>query len=186
MHLYQQSERCHDNPNEPGKTIQLKIQSDLNSEHLTQTIRELMEEKYDLGEVTRIKEVLGGYCNKSFAVWMSLNDRSHRYFLRLYQPNAIKSEILFEHALLNYLRSNGFTLAADILACRNGETLVSTPAPENHSGSKALWALFEFLEGEDKYSPYPRRTEINPGTQAGTRKVEAGNRLSISDPRVMN
>ena len=29
---------------------------------------------------------------------------------------------------------------------------VCTPPPENHLGTKALWALFEFLEGEDKYS----------------------------------
>ena len=43
-------------------------------------------------------------------------------------------------------------LAAAIVPCRNGTTVVHTPPPENHSGSRALWALFEFLEGEDKYS----------------------------------
>jgi homoserine kinase type II len=130
----------------------MELHSDLNNEHLTETIRGLMEENYDLGEVRRVKNIFGGYCNKSYAVWMSANDRTHRYFLRLYQPKAIESEILFEHALLNHLRSNGFTLAAAIIPCRNGATMVNTPAPENHRGDTALWALFEFLNGEDKYS----------------------------------
>lgn len=131
---------------------QMELHSDLNNERLTETIRGLMEENYDLGEVKRVKNILGGYCNKSYALWMSANGRTHRYFLRLYQPKAIEGEILFEHALVNHLRSNGFTLAAAIVPCRNGATVVHTPAPENHRGSIALWALFEFLDGEDKYS----------------------------------
>lgn len=131
---------------------QMELYSDLNSERLTETIRGLMEENYALGEVKRVKNILGGYCNKSYAIWMSANDRTHRYFLRLYQPKAVEGEILFEHALLRHLRSNGFTLAAAIVPCRNGGTVVHTPAPENHGGSIALWALFEFLDGEDKYS----------------------------------
>jgi homoserine kinase type II len=130
----------------------MEPQSDLNNERLAETIRRLMEENYDLGMLTRIREILGGYCNKSYAVWMSADDRIHRYFLRLYNPNVIENEILFEHALLKHWRSNGFTLAAAIVPCRDGATVVNTPPPENHQGTKALWALFEFLEGEDKYS----------------------------------
>lgn len=118
----------------------------------TEIIYRLIEENYDLGQVTRIKEVTGGYCNKSYALWMSTGDHSHRYFLRLYNPVVIENEILFEHALLRHLRSKGFSLAAAIVGCRNGDTLVETPPPENHRGTRAFWALFEFLEGEDKYS----------------------------------
>ena len=130
----------------------MDLQSDLNNERLTETIRRLMEEYYDLGKLTQVKEILGGYCNKNYAVWMSANDHAHRYFLRLYNPNVIENEILFEHALLNHLRSNGFILAATIVPCRNSATMVHTPPPENHQGKRTLWALFEFLEGEDKYS----------------------------------
>ena len=127
------------------------LQSDLNNERLTKTIRPLMEENYDLGKLTRVKELLGGYCNKSYAVWMSINDHTQRYFLRLYNPNVFENEILFEHALLNHLRLNGFTLAAAIIPCRNRATVASSSPPENHRGTRAFWALFEFLEGEDKY-----------------------------------
>ena len=130
----------------------MELQSDLNNERLAETIRRLMQENYDLGKLARVKEILGGYCNKSFAVWMSTGKRVNRYFLRLYNPNVVENEILFEHALLKHWRSNGFTLAAAIVPCRNGATVVHTPPPENHRGRKVLWALFEFLEGEDKYS----------------------------------
>jgi homoserine kinase type II len=130
----------------------MELQSELNDECLTETICRLMEETYDLGKLIRVKEIIGGYCNKSYAVRILADDHTHRYFLRLYNPNVFENEILFEHALLNHLRSNGFTLAAAIVPCRNGATVVHTPPPENHRGRRALWALYEFLDGEDKYS----------------------------------
>jgi homoserine kinase type II len=127
------------------------IETELNNDRLTETIRCLMEENYDLGKLTRVKEILGGYCNKSYAVWMSANDHTHRYFLRLYNPEVLENEVMFEHALVKHLRSNGFTLAAGIIPCIEGTTLVETPPPDNHSAKRAIWALFEFLEGRDKY-----------------------------------
>jgi homoserine kinase type II len=130
----------------------MAVQSELNNERLTQTIRELIDENYNLGKLMCVKEVFGGYCHKSYALWMSADDHTDRYFLRLYNPNVIENEILFEHALLNHLKSNGFTQTAAIILCRNKATLAHTPPPENHRGRKALWALFEFLDGEDKYS----------------------------------
>lgn len=130
----------------------MALHQDSGREHLFETITKLMEENYDLGRVIWIKEVLGGYCNKSYAVRMSAGKGEQRFFLRLYQPKAVESEILFEHALLNHLRANGFNLAAAIIPCRNGTSIVKTPAPEKHQGETALWALFAFLDGEDKYS----------------------------------
>ena len=35
----------------------MELQSDLNNERLTETIRSLMEENYDLGKLTRVKEI---------------------------------------------------------------------------------------------------------------------------------
>ena len=67
----------------------MELQSGLNNERLTETIRRLMEENYALGKLTRVKEILDGFCNKSYAVWMSTNDHAHRYFLRLYNHNVI-------------------------------------------------------------------------------------------------
>lgn len=130
----------------------MELVSEIKDKQLTEIIRRLMEEKYALGRLTRVREVLGGYCNKSYAVWMSSLENSRRYFLRLYNAKAVEKEIRFEHALVSHLRSNGFTLAAPVIAASDGSTLVRTPAPQHHGAPEALWALFEFLEGEDPYS----------------------------------
>ena len=115
-------------------------------------IRRLITKNYDLGEVKRIREVSGGYCNTSYAVWMVNRGQKNQYLLRLYNPGTAKSEIVFEHALLNHLKSNGFSLAAAVIECRDNETLVQTPPPDGHRGRVAYWAIFEFLDGEDRYS----------------------------------
>lgn len=120
--------------------------------HLTEVIGRLLAEYYDLGKLIRIEVISGGYCNKSYLVWMAEEKKQHRYVLRLYNPNAAKHEIQFEHDLQNHLRSQGFTCAAAILPCRNGGTLVCTESYGIQQGPKAYWALFDFLEGEDKYS----------------------------------
>ena len=130
----------------------MEPRSELKTGGAVERIRRLMEDNYDLGKLTRTKVILGGCCNKSYAVWMSVNDGVQQYFLRLYSPNAIEKEIRFEHALVNHLRANGFTLAAGVVPCKHGDTLVVTPPPADHPGDQAFWALFEFLEGEDTYS----------------------------------
>ena len=106
----------------------MELQTNPVNELLTETIRCLMEENYDLGKLTRVNEIPGGFCNKSYAVWMSNNDHADRYFLRLYNPAVIENEIRFEHALLNHLRSNGFTLAAAVVPGRNNKTVGVHPA----------------------------------------------------------
>jgi homoserine kinase type II len=130
----------------------MECRSNLSDDALTDTIRQLVESEYDLGHVHRIKEILGGYCNKGYALWLQSKNQEDKFFLRLYNPNIDEKEIQFEHALLIHLQSNGFDLAARIIPCRNKSTLVQTPAPEDHPSEKALWALFKFLEGEDKYT----------------------------------
>lgn len=130
----------------------MDIHSELNDVTLTRMIAHLMCDEYDLGEPRHIKEILGGYNNRSFAVQMYSKEGVKRFFLRLYNPGVLESEVLFELALLEHFRANGFTLAAASLPSRNGQTLMITPAPDCHEGSKALWVLFEFLEGEDKYT----------------------------------
>ena len=88
------------------------ILSDLNNDQLTAQIQRIMEAQYDLGTLTRIKEIFGGFCNKSYAVWMSREDTHQKLFLRLYNPGVVESEIRFEHALVSHLRREGFELAA--------------------------------------------------------------------------
>lgn len=123
-----------------------------NNESLAETISRLIEDNYDLGKLNHVQEIVSGYCNKSYSVWMSRGDKICRYFLRLYNSNTSKQEILFEHCLLNHIKSNGFTLSASIVPCRNGATFAHTASPDEQQNDKLFLALFEFLEGEDKHS----------------------------------
>ncbi len=127
----------------------MKVDSDLNDAQLTTQIQTIIEKQYDLGELTRIKEILGGYCNRSYAVWVGIQGQSKKIFMREYNPNIVESEIRFEHALLNHLRQNGLDIVSGVIPCRDGSTFVKTSI----QGQKATyWGLFEFLEGEDPYT----------------------------------
>ena len=125
------------------------MQSDLKDKQLTTQIQAIVEKQYDVGPLTRIKEIFGGYINRSYAVWMDQQGRSRKFFMREYNPSIAESEIRFEHALLNHLRKNGLDIVSGPIPCRDGSTFIKTSA----QGQKAtFWGLFEFLEGDDPYT----------------------------------
>ncbi|MBW1866470.1 MAG: phosphotransferase [Deltaproteobacteria bacterium] len=127
----------------------MNIQPDLKDRQLTTQIQAIVEKQYDLGALTRIKEIFGGFVNRSYAVWIGQHGRAKKFFMREYNPNIAESEIRFEHALLNHLRENGLDIVSGVIPCRDGSTFVKTSV----QGRKATyWGLFEFLEGDDPYT----------------------------------
>jgi len=127
----------------------MNIQSDLKDNQLTTQIQAIIEKQYDLGPLARIKEIFGGFVNRSYAVWIGRPERLKKFFMREYNPSIAESEIRFEHALLNHLRQNGLDIVSGVIPCRDGSTFVKTSV----QGQKATyWGLFEFLEGDDPYT----------------------------------
>jgi homoserine kinase type II len=127
----------------------MSIQSDLKDRQLTTQIQTIVEKQYDVGPLTCIREIFGGFINRSYAVWIDQQGRSKKFFLREYNPGIAESEIRFEHALLNHLRQNGLDIVSGVIPCRDGSTFIKTSA----QGRKAtFWGLFEFLEGDDPYT----------------------------------
>ena len=107
---------------------------------------------YELGELLHSEELHGGYVNRSFAIRTKLNDRQSKYLIRRYNPAIAENEIRFEHALISYLKANGFDLAAGVISSKTGDSYVRrerTLAGQRHT---EFWAVFEFLEGEDRYT----------------------------------
>ncbi len=76
--------------------------------------------------LTRIREIFGGFVNRSYAVWMGQQGRSKKFFMREYNPGITESEIRFEHALVDHLRQNGLDIVAGVIPCRDGSTFVKT------------------------------------------------------------
>jgi homoserine kinase type II len=113
---------------------------------LRQQLVELMEEFYDLGRVQEVYEIFGGYVNRSYGLVVQRGGIRKDYFLRNYKPGIAEHEIKFEHALITHCAARGFTIAARVIANRQGATYIK-PAK-----GKSFFAVYEFLEGEDKYT----------------------------------
>ena len=112
----------------------------------------IVKAHYELGELLHSEELHGGYVNRSFAIRVKRNGGQIKYLIRRYNPAIEENEIRFEHALISYFKANGFDLAAGVIPSKTGGTYVKqerTIAGRMHTD---FWAVFEFLEGEDRYT----------------------------------
>ena len=123
-----------------------KQKTGLEGTWLHQQLIEIIDELYDLGRVQEVYEILGGYINRSYGLVVERDGIRKNYFLREYKPGIAEDEIKFEHALITHCAIRGFTVAAQVIANRQGATYIK---PAN---SKSFFAVYEFLEGEDKYA----------------------------------
>jgi homoserine kinase type II len=105
-----------------------------------------MVEYYDLGRVKDVYEIFGGYVNRSYRLVAQRGGLQNDYFLREYKPGIAEDQIKFEHALINHCAAKGLSTIARAIANRDGATYFK---PANSEG---FIAVFEFLEGEDKYA----------------------------------
>jgi homoserine kinase type II len=124
----------------------------LQIEFLSGQLAEVVATDYDLGEVIRVEQILGGYTNLSFAVVVATPDGEQRYFVRKYNRLNTAREVQFEHALVNHISGKGFHIAARVYPNRQGGTFVTRE--ETIAGERVvrLFAVYEMLEGEDKYT----------------------------------
>lgn len=112
----------------------------------------IVKQHYELGELLHSEELHGGYVNRSFAIRTKRNDRQLKYLIRRYNPAVAENEIRFEHGLISYLRENGFDLAAGVIPSKTGGTYVKQERTIAGRTQPIFWAVFEFLEGEDRYT----------------------------------
>jgi len=124
----------------------------LEIEFLSSQLAEVVATDYDLGEVLRVEQILGGYTNLSFAVVCAGPDGEQRFFVRKYNRVNTEREVLFEHALVNHISGKGFHIAAQVFPSRQGVTYVKRDEVLDGDTVTRLFAVYEMLVGEDKYS----------------------------------
>ncbi|MGD8447493.1 MAG: phosphotransferase [Desulfobacterales bacterium] len=107
---------------------------------------DIMIEFYDLGQVQDVFEIFGGHVNRSYRLVVRRAGIQNDFFLREYKPGIAEDQIKFEHALIKHCAAKGLTTIARAIANRDGATYFK---PANRKG---FIAVFEFLEGEDKYA----------------------------------
>jgi homoserine kinase type II len=113
-------------------------------------IKNIIKENYDLGEVVKVERVSGGYVNISYVIEAS----SGKYFLRRYRDTARRSEVEFEHELIEHLINSGFKKTPQLYKTKTGKTYVAKFERKNTYRKLVFYAIFEFAKGEDKYTWY--------------------------------
>ena len=129
-----------------------RLRTALEWEFLSKQITEVIDEDYDLGRVTRVEQILGGFVNLSFAVWTEDAAGAHRFFVRKYNQAIREHEVRFEHALVNHVVERGLHIAAKVHAGRAGVTLAAREETAHGERVKRFFAVYDCLEGEDRYS----------------------------------
>ncbi len=165
----------------------MEVQDTLENSFLREQIVEVIEGFYDLGRVKDAFEIFGGYINRSFGVIVEKDGQEQYYFVRKYKLEITDKEILFEHALVAHALDNGFDLLAAIVRNNNGTTYVSPEISRNK------FAVYQFLEGEDKYtwdnplmqpSEYASAAEVLAKFHSAARDFNPGS-LSRVEPGIM-
>ncbi len=123
-----------------------EAQDALETSFLREQIVDVVETYYDIGSVTEVFEIFGGYINRSFGVVVEKDGVRKHYFLRRYKLGITDKEIQFEHSMITHSISNGLSICPGLISSREGTTYV-TP-----STSRYKFAIYDYLEGEDKYT----------------------------------
>lgn len=113
-------------------------------------IKNIVEKNYELGEVVKVERISGGYVNISYVIETSKG----KYFLRRYRDTAKRSEVKFEHELIEHLINSGFNKTPQLYKTKTGKTYVAKFERKNAYKKLVFYAIFEFAKGEDKYTWY--------------------------------
>jgi homoserine kinase type II len=119
---------------------------------MIQTAVNIATKHYELGKLIEADEIHGGYCNRSFGLVFEKKGRRIKYLMRRYNPKTTEKEIKFEHALVGHLKNNGFDIVASVIQNKTGASYVKEKPSGKSPVDERLWAVFEFLEGEDRYT----------------------------------
>jgi len=107
---------------------------------------------YDLGTVTEVYEIFGGYVNRSFGIYTEKDGMKNEYFVRKYKYGITEKEIVFEHLMIDYSKAHGLDIAAGLIRTKEGSTFVKKTEGANETTADIYFAVYQFLQGEDLYT----------------------------------
>lgn len=121
---------------------------------------------YAIGELVDCQRDQRGFVNTSYFIVTRLHGMNRRYFLRRYKASIHEEEIRFEHSVIRHVVENGLDIVARVLPTRDGGTYIKVMTASDETA--VYYAIFDFLEGEDKYTwidPRCTRQEIESSAQ---------------------
>jgi len=106
---------------------------------------------YDLGNLVHFEQNLLGYNNTNFRIRTVKKGIQKNYFFRCYKPEILADEIIFEHAVIEHLLEQDICQVARVHQTKKGETYFARQK-EAGSSRSVYYSVFDFLEGEDRYT----------------------------------
>lgn len=106
---------------------------------------------YDLGKLVDLERNYRGYLNISYSIQTIKHGKKSDYFLRRYRKGTKPGDIEFEHTVVNHLIEKNFNLVAKVYPTKDGSTYC-TKFPDSDQEQPIFYAIFEFLQGGDKYT----------------------------------
>ncbi len=148
---------------------------------------------YDLGKVTEVYEIFGGYVNRSFGVYTQKDEQRHEYFVRMYKAGITETEIQLEHSLIDFSIVHGLDIAAGLIRSNDRKTYVKLSDTSNGKKVHRFFAIYDFLRGEDKYTwddptlndeEYASAAEVLATFHNASREFDPQGRERV-EPRIM-
>lgn len=118
--------------------------------NITDFIRDLLTEHYDLGNVTEVTEIKAGDTNNSFLAVCEDHGDKKTWYVRQYNPAEEERDIIYEHAFEKYLE-NRIEPAIKVpmpVQTRDGKTWVVA----EYDGQSNFYAVFTAISGREPYS----------------------------------
>ena len=176
-----------------SKKLRAEIER-LEDHFISQQIREVVEDNYDLGKVVEIYEIFGGYTSRAFWIVLEKYGERQNWFFRKYMKPKPETEVLFEHDLLLYARENGFMDSAVPIPTEAGKTYVSKTQGDGEYMRLHHFTVYEFLTGEVKYdwdnNEMPRESyvgmaEIVAGFHHSVWDFDPKDRKNVTEPPII-
>jgi len=149
---------------------------------LHKQLKEVIEYYYDLGRVKEVYEIFGGYVNRSFGIITEKDGVEHTVFVRKYKKEIQEKEILLEHSMIQHAKDNGFDIAAGLYAAKDGKTYVKITEGTGENAHDWYFAVYEYLEGEDKYTWVDNELTDKEYASCGELIAELHNAVRDFDP----
>jgi len=150
-------------PSSPVKLRKLELEAESTVERLTSIaetsreqyyyalIRELVEERYDLGTLLDVFQIFGGYVNITFGIYVEKDGAKSTWIVRKYRSGKTIDALNFEHKLLRYAREKGAKYTAAPITNKEGKSYVIETIDMGDTKEDFLFAIFNYIDGKRLY-----------------------------------
>ncbi len=122
-------------------------------------IQDIVENNYDIGKLSEVFQIFGGYINITFGIYTIKNGERQTWLFRKYKQGKELDALTFEHRLLRHSRKNGFSFGAAPIDNNAGATYCHEKVILPGGEEEFLFAVFNFVDGDVLYDWIPNWAE---------------------------